>query len=46
MGKPNQKLKAAPLVPIPPFEAPFDRVIVDIVALVKKKKTHLATVTF
>ena len=31
VGKPNQKIPAAPLKPIPAFDEPFSRVIVDCV---------------
>ena len=39
MGKPNQKIPAAPLKPIPAFDEPFSRVIVDCVGPLPKTKS-------
>jgi hypothetical protein len=39
VGKPNQKIKAAPLLPIPAFDEPFSRVIVDCVGPLPKTKS-------
>ena len=33
LGKPNQKIPVAPLKPIPAFEEPFSKVIIDCVGL-------------
>ena len=38
VGKPNQKIPEAPLKPIPAFEEPFSRVIVDCVGPLPKTK--------
>ena len=37
--KPNQKIPRAPLPPIPAFEAPFSRVLVDCVGPLPKSKS-------
>ena len=45
-GKPNQGGKVAPLVPIPAFEAPFTRVLVDVVGPLPRTSsgcTHILT---
>lgn len=39
VGKPNQKIPKAPLKPIPAFEEPFSRVIVDCVGPLPKSKS-------
>ena len=39
VGKPNQTLPKAPLQPIPAFEEPFSRVIVDCVGPLPKTKS-------
>ena len=39
VGKPNQKIPAAPLKPIPAFDEPFSRVIVDCVGRLPKTKS-------
>ena len=39
VGKPNQKVKPAPLQPIPAFEEPFTRVIVDCVGPLPKSRS-------
>ena len=39
VGKPNQKIPAAPLKPIPAFDEPFSRVIVDCVGPLPKTKS-------
>ena len=39
VGKPNQKIPAAPLKPIPAFNEPFSRVIVDCVGPLHKTKS-------
>ncbi|XP_071824592.1 uncharacterized protein [Apostichopus japonicus] len=39
VGKPNQKVPAAPLKPIPAFDEPFSRVIVDCVGPLPKTKS-------
>ena len=39
VGKPNQKISAAPLMPIPAFDEPFSRVIVDCVGRLPKTKS-------
>ena len=39
VGKPNQKVKVAPLVPIPTFGNPFDTIIIDCVGPLPKTKT-------
>ena len=39
VGKPNQTIPAAPLKPIPAFEEPFSRVIVDCVGPLPKTKS-------
>ena len=36
VGKPNQKIPVAPLKPIPAFEEPFSKVIIDCVGLLPK----------
>ena len=38
VGKPNQKIPKAPLIPIPAFEEPFSRVIIDCVGPLPKTK--------
>ena len=38
VGKPNQKIPAAPLKPIPAFDEPFSRIIVDCVGPLPKTK--------
>ena len=38
-GKPNQKISTAPLKPIPAFDEPFSRVIVDCVGPLPKTKS-------
>ncbi|KAK4287334.1 hypothetical protein Pmani_039592, partial [Petrolisthes manimaculis] len=46
MGKPNQSLKVAPLIPIPHFGEPFERVQVDIVGpLPRTSNGHLYILT-
>ena len=39
VGKPNQKIPPAPLKPIPAFEEPFSRVIIDCVGPLPKTKS-------
>ena len=39
VGKPNQKVPKAPLKPIPSFEEPFSRVIIDCVGPLPKSKS-------
>ena len=39
VGKPNQKIPATPLKPIPAFDEPFNRVIVDCVGPLPKTKS-------
>ena len=39
VGKPNQKIPSAPLIPIPAFEEPFSRVIIDCVGPLPKTKS-------
>ena len=39
VGKPNQQIPIAPLQPIPAFEEPFSRVLVDCVGPLPKSKT-------
>ena len=39
VGKPNQTLPKAPLQPIPAFEEPFSRVIIDCVGPLPKTKS-------
>ena len=39
VGKPNQKIPRAPLHPIPAFEEPFNRVIIDCVGPLPKTKS-------
>ena len=39
VGKPNQKIPKAPLIPIPAFEEPFSRVIIDCVGPLPKTKS-------
>ena len=39
VGKPNQKIPVAPLKPIPAFEEPFSRVIIDCVGPLPKSKS-------
>nr|XP_027235069.1 uncharacterized protein LOC113826385 [Penaeus vannamei] len=39
VGKPNQPPDIAPLIPIPPFDAPFSRVVIDIVGPLPKTAT-------
>ena len=39
VGKPNQKIPAAPLKPIPAFDEPFSRIIVDCVGPLPRTKT-------
>ncbi|CAC5371239.1 unnamed protein product [Mytilus coruscus] len=38
VGKPNQKIPPAPLLPIPAFEEPFSRVLIDCVGPLPKTK--------
>ena len=38
-GKPNQQIPKAPLIPIPAFEEPFSRVIIDCVGPLPKTKS-------
>ena len=38
-GKPNQKIPKAPLIPMPAFDKPFSRVIVDCVGSLPKTKS-------
>ena len=38
-GKPNQVIKQAPLIPIPRFDEPFDRVLIDIVGPLPKTRS-------
>lgn len=46
VGKPNQPVKVAPLIPIPVFEEPFCRVMVDIVGpLPKTSRGHAYILT-
>ena len=40
VGKPNQKIPVAPLKPIPAFEEPFSKVIIDCVGLLPKTKSR------
>ena len=39
VGKPNQPIHKAPLIPIPVFEEPFTRILLDIVGPLPKTKT-------
>ena len=39
VGKPNQMIPRAPLIPIPAFEEPFSRVIIDCVSPLPKTKS-------
>ncbi|XP_072046476.1 uncharacterized protein [Amphiura filiformis] len=39
VGKPNQKIPSAPLKPIPAFEEPFSRVLIDCVGPLPKTKS-------
>ena len=39
VGKPNQKIPAAPLKPIPAFDEPFSRAIVDCVGALPRTKS-------
>ena len=39
VGKPNQKIPPAPLKPIPAFEEPFSRIIIDCVGPLPKTKS-------
>ena len=39
VGKPNQTLPKAPLQPIPAFEEPFSRVIIDCIGPLPKTKS-------
>ena len=39
VGKPNQKIQRAPLIPIPAFEEPFSRVIIDCVGPLPKTRS-------
>ena len=39
VGKPNQKIQRAPLQPIPAFEEPFSKVIIDCVGTLPKTKS-------
>jgi len=39
VGKPNQKIPTAPLQPIPAFEEPFSRVIIDCVGALPKTRS-------
>ena len=39
VGKPNQKIQRAPLQPIPAFEEPFSKVIIDCVSPLPKTKS-------
>ena len=39
VGKPNQKIPPAPLLPIPAFEEPFSRILIDCVGPLPKTKT-------
>ena len=39
VGKPNQKIPRAPLQPIPAFEKPFSRVLIDCVGPLPKSKS-------
>ena len=45
VGKPNQKIPPAPLLPIPAFEEPFSRILIDCVGLLPKKKAIMCTST-
>ncbi len=38
VGKPNQNVKLAPLKPVPAFDEPFSRVIIDYVGPIPKTK--------
>ena len=38
VGKPNQKIPSAPLQPIPAFEEPFSRVLIDCVGHLPKSR--------
>ena len=40
VGKPNQKIPVAPLKPIPAFEEPFSKVIIDCVGPLPKSKSR------
>ena len=40
VGKPNQKIPVAPLKPIPAFEEPFSKVIIDCVGPLSKTKSR------
>ena len=40
MGKPNQKIPSAPLIPIPAFDEPFARVLIDCVGPLPKTKSE------
>ena len=49
VGKPNQTIPKAPLKPIPAFEEPFNRVIIDCVGPLLKTKTrneYILTIMF
>ncbi|XP_068213451.1 uncharacterized protein [Palaemon carinicauda] len=39
IGKPNQKITKAPLIPIPAVEEPFTQIVIDIVGPLPKTKT-------
>ena len=39
VGKPNQKIPRAPLQPIPAFEEPYSRVLIDCVGPLPKSKS-------
>ncbi|XP_068233687.1 uncharacterized protein [Palaemon carinicauda] len=39
VGKPNQKITKAPLIPIPAVEEPFTQIVIDIVGPLPKTKT-------
>ena len=41
VGKPNQKIPVAPLKPIPAFEEPFSKVIIDCVGPLPKTKSRI-----
>jgi hypothetical protein len=43
VGKPNQKIPSAPLQPIPAFEEPFSRVLVDCVGPLPKTRVGTST---
>ena len=45
VGQPNQKMPLAPLQPIPGFEEPFSRVLIDCVGPLPKSKSIMCIST-